>query len=71
MTAAHYQEDTRSWDVTLAGRPALLRTVPGHRRRRALGSDDADHPRRRDFQGQSCHTHDWPKELVAAGRAPR
>ena len=63
VTAAHYQEDTRSWDVTLAdGRrysARFLVTAVG-----VLGSDDADHPRRRDFQGQSCHTHDWPKEPV-------
>ena len=48
VTAAHYQEDTRTWDVTLEdGR--RYSTLPDHRRRRALGGDHADHPRRRDI----------------------
>ena len=64
LTAAHYQEDTRTWDVTLEdGRrystrflitavgvlsAATMPTIPGVA----------------TFQGQSCHTHDWPKEPV-------
>jgi cation diffusion facilitator CzcD-associated flavoprotein CzcO len=64
VTAAHYQEDTRTWDVTLEdGRrystrflitavgvlsAATMPTIPGVA----------------TFQGQSCHTHDWPKEPV-------
>ena len=64
VTAAHYQEDTRSWDVSLEdGRrysarflvtavgvlsAATMPTIPGVA----------------TFQGQSCHTHDWPKEPV-------
>jgi cation diffusion facilitator CzcD-associated flavoprotein CzcO len=64
VTAAHYQEDTRTWDVTLEdGRrystrflitavgvlsAATMPTIPGVA----------------TFQGQSCHTHYWPKEPV-------
>ena len=64
VTAAHYQEDTRSWDVILEdGRryttrllitaigvlsAATMPTIPG------VGT----------FQGLSCHTHDWPKAPV-------
>ena len=47
VKAAHYQEDTRSWNVSWRTAGAT-RAVPDHRRRRALGGDDADHPRRRD-----------------------
>ena len=69
---AHYQEDTRSWDVILEDGRHYSRALPDHRRRRAVGGDDADHPRRRDFQGQSCHTHYWPKEPVTLrGQARR
>ena len=65
VKAAHYQEETRSWDVDAGGWPALRDALPGHRRRRAVGGDDADHPRRRaPSKGQSCHTHYWPKEPV-------
>jgi cation diffusion facilitator CzcD-associated flavoprotein CzcO len=64
VKAAHYQEDTRSWDVILEdGRKysarflitavgvlsaATMPTIPGVA----------------TFQGQSCHTHYWPKEQV-------
>jgi cation diffusion facilitator CzcD-associated flavoprotein CzcO len=64
VRAAHYQEDTRSWDVELDnGRhygarflitavgvlsAATMPTIPGVE----------------TFQGQSCHTHYWPKEPV-------
>src|SRR5207302_8174291 len=64
VAAAHYQEATRSWDVALEdGRryrtrflvtaigvlsAATMPTIPG------VGT----------FQGQSCHTHYWPKEPV-------
>ena len=64
VKAAHYVEDTRSWDVTLEdGRrysarflitavgvlsAATMPTIPGVS----------------TFQGQSCHTHYWPKEPV-------
>ena len=49
VTAAHYQEDTRSWDVTLEdGRRYTTRFLITADRR-ALGGDHADHPRRRDL----------------------
>jgi cation diffusion facilitator CzcD-associated flavoprotein CzcO len=64
VVAAHYREDTRSWDVLLEdGRryttrflitavgvlsAATMPTIPGVR----------------TFLGQSCHTHYWPKEPV-------
>jgi cation diffusion facilitator CzcD-associated flavoprotein CzcO len=64
VKSAHYQEDTRSWDVILEdGRKytsrylitavgvlsaATMPTIPGVN----------------TFKGQSCHTHYWPKEPV-------
>ena len=64
VTAAHYQEEARSWDVILEdGRHYGARflitaigvlsapTMP-----RIAGVDT--------FKGQSCHTHYWPKEPV-------
>jgi cation diffusion facilitator CzcD-associated flavoprotein CzcO len=64
VTAAHYREDARSWEIILEdGRrhtarllitaigvlsAATMPTIPG------VGS----------FRGQSCHTHYWPKEPV-------
>ena len=64
VTAARYDEDKRSWDVELEnGRrysarflitaigvlsAATMPTIPGVK----------------TFQGQSCHTHYWPKEPV-------
>jgi cation diffusion facilitator CzcD-associated flavoprotein CzcO len=47
VTAAHYEEDTRSWDVILEdGRRYPL--LVDHRDRCALGGDHAAHLRRRD-----------------------
>jgi cation diffusion facilitator CzcD-associated flavoprotein CzcO len=64
VVAAHYREETRSWDVRLedgassAARflitaigPLSAPTMP-----RIAGIDN--------FQGQSCHTARWPKEPV-------
>jgi cation diffusion facilitator CzcD-associated flavoprotein CzcO len=64
VTAAHYREGTRGWDVVLEdGRrystrflitavgvlsAATMPTIPGVE----------------TFEGQSCHTHYWPKERV-------
>src|SRR5438093_6836861 len=64
VTAAHYQEDTRSWEVILEDArrysarflvtaigvlsAATMPTIPGVE----------------TFRGQSCHTHYWPKEPV-------
>src|SRR6267143_971383 len=65
VAAAHYNDDTRRWDVTLEdGRRYTTRflitavgvlsapTMP-----RISGVDS--------FRGQSCHTHYWPKEPVS------
>jgi cation diffusion facilitator CzcD-associated flavoprotein CzcO len=65
VTAAHYQEATRSWDVILAdGRRYTTRWLVT-----ALGLLSAatlpNIPGIETFQGQSCHTHDWPKEPVS------
>src|SRR5438270_2728598 len=64
VTAAHYQEGTHRWDVVLEdGRrctTGLLITAVG-----VLSA--ATMPRIsgvETFQGQSCHTHYWPKEPV-------
>jgi cation diffusion facilitator CzcD-associated flavoprotein CzcO len=64
VTAAHYQEDTRSWVVLLEdGRRYTTRLVIT-----AIGVLSAATmptiPGIATFQGQSCHTHDWPKEPV-------
>jgi cation diffusion facilitator CzcD-associated flavoprotein CzcO len=67
VTAAHYQEDTRSWDVILEdGRRYTTRLLIT-----AIGVlSAATMPRIsgvETFQGQSCHTHYWPKEPVRFG----
>jgi cation diffusion facilitator CzcD-associated flavoprotein CzcO len=62
VTAAHYQEERRRWDLTLEdGRrygTRLLITAIGvlsaPTMPRIAGVDT--------FKGQSCHTHYWPKE---------
>jgi cation diffusion facilitator CzcD-associated flavoprotein CzcO len=64
VTAAHYQEDTRSWDVLLedGGRytTRFLITAVG-----VLSAATMPRiPGVETFQGQSCHTHYWPKEPV-------
>ena len=64
VTAAHYQEDTRSWAVSLEdGRRYTTRLVIT-----AIGVLSAATmptiPGVATFQGQSCHTHDWPKDPV-------
>jgi cation diffusion facilitator CzcD-associated flavoprotein CzcO len=64
VTAAHYQEDTRRWDVLLEdGRrytTRLLITAIGVLSAATMPTI----PGVATFQGQSCHTHDWPKEPV-------
>jgi cation diffusion facilitator CzcD-associated flavoprotein CzcO len=64
VTAAHYQEDTRSWDVILEdGRhytTRLLITAIGVLSAATMPTI----PGVATFQGQSCHTHYWPKEPV-------
>jgi cation diffusion facilitator CzcD-associated flavoprotein CzcO len=64
VTAAHYQEDTRSWDVLLEdGRRYTTRFLVT-----AVGVLSAATmptiPGVETFRGQSCHTHHWPKEPV-------
>src|SRR4051812_26508651 len=65
VTSAHYREDIRGWDVTLDNgehrtarflitavgvlSASVLPRIPG------VGS----------FKGQSCHTHNWPKQTVS------
>ena len=64
VTAAHYQEDARSWDVILEdGRhynTRFLVTAVG-----VLSAPTMPRiPGVESFRGQSCHTHYWPKEPV-------
>ena len=64
LTAAHYREETRSWDVILEDgrryRTRLLITAIG-----VLSAPTMPHIAGVDtFLGQSCHTHYWPKEPV-------
>jgi cation diffusion facilitator CzcD-associated flavoprotein CzcO len=64
VTAAHFQEDTRSWDVILEdGRhynTRFLITAVG-----VLSAPTMPRiPGVESFRGQSCHTHYWPKEPV-------
>ena len=64
VTAAHYQEDTRSWDVIVEGgrryTTRLLITAIGVLSAATMPTI----PGVATFQGQSCHTHYWPKEPV-------
>src|SRR6516225_4355076 len=64
VTAARYQEDTRSWEVILEdGRrynTRFLVTAVG-----VLSAPTMPRiPGVETFQGQSCHTHYWPNEPV-------
>ena len=64
VAAAHYQEDTRSWDVILEDgthyHTRFLITAIG-----VLSAPTMPGiPGVETFQGQSCHTHYWPKEPV-------
>jgi cation diffusion facilitator CzcD-associated flavoprotein CzcO len=64
VAAAHYQEDTRSWDLILEdGRRYTTRLLVT-----AIGVLSAATmptiPGVETFRGQSCHTHYWPKEPV-------
>ena len=65
VTAAHYQEDSRSWKVTLndgTHRTArFLITAVG-----VLSAPTMPRiPGVESFKGQSHHTHNWPKEPVS------
>ena len=64
VTAAHYQEGTRGWDIILEdGRRYTTRFLIT-----AVGVLSAATmpriPGVETFKGQSCHTHYWPKEPV-------
>jgi cation diffusion facilitator CzcD-associated flavoprotein CzcO len=64
VTAAHYQEDSRSWKVTqnngVHHTARLLITAVG-----ILSAPTMPNvPGVASFKGQSCHTHGWPKEGV-------
>jgi cation diffusion facilitator CzcD-associated flavoprotein CzcO len=64
VAAAHYREETRSWEVTLEdGRRYSTRFLIT-----AIGVLSAPTMPRiagvETFKGQSCHTHYWPKEPV-------
>ncbi len=64
VVAAHYREETRSWDVVLEdGRRYTTRFLVT-----AIGVLSAATmpriPGVDTFRGQSCHTHYWPKEPV-------
>ena len=64
VTAAHYREDTRSWDIVLEdGRrytTRLLITAIGVLSAATMPAI----PGVATFEGQSCHTHYWPKQPV-------
>jgi cation diffusion facilitator CzcD-associated flavoprotein CzcO len=65
VTQAHFQDESSSWEVTLEdGRSYTTRYVVP-----ALGLLSAATlpkiPGVESFQGQSCHTHDWPQEPVS------
>ena len=64
VVAAHFREDTRSWEITLHDGSRVtarfLITAVG-----ILSAPTMPNiPGIASFKGQSCHTHDWPKEGV-------
>jgi cation diffusion facilitator CzcD-associated flavoprotein CzcO len=64
VASAHYQEETRSWDVVLEdGRRYSTRFLLT-----AIGILSAptmpNIPGVGSFKGQACHTHSWPKDGV-------
>jgi len=65
VTAAHYQEDDRCWKITLKDgtrcTARFLVTAVG-----VLSAPTLPRiPGVESFKGQSCHTHNWPKEPVS------
>ncbi len=65
VTSAHYQEDSRLWKITLNDgsqqTARLLITAVG-----VLSAPTLPRiPGVESFKGQSCHTHNWPKEPVS------
>ena len=70
VAAAHYREDTRSWEIVLqdGGRctTRFLVTAIGVLSAPTMPSNI---PGIASFKGQSCHTHYWPREGIDfAGR---
>jgi len=65
VTAARYREDTRSWEIVLqdGGRytTRFLMTAIGVLSAPTMPNDIAGID---SFKGQSCHTHNWPKEGI-------
>src|ERR1700731_937975 len=65
VRAAHYREETRSWDIVLDdGRRCTSRflvTTVGVLSAATLPNI----PGVETFRGQACHTHYWPKERVS------
>ena len=65
VTAAHYREDTRSWEIMLAdgGRftTRFLVTAIGVLSAPTMPNNI---PGIDSFKGRSCHTHNWPKEGI-------
>lgn len=64
VTAAHYRDDTRSWEIVLEDgsrhTTRFLITAIG-----ILSAPTMPNiPGVASFKGQSCHTHHWPKEGV-------
>ncbi len=51
VAAAHYREETRSWEIDAGGRRALFDAFSDHRHRHSLGADDAEHSRHQYIQG--------------------
>ena len=51
VAAAHYREETRSWEITLEGGEPLFGAFSDYRHRHSLGADDAEHSRHRYIQG--------------------
>ena len=65
VTAAHFQEESRSWRITLDDgsrcTARFLITAVG-----VLSAPVMPRiPGIESFAGQSCHTHDWPKQPVS------
>ncbi len=65
VTAAHYQEDSRTWKITLSDgtqhTSRLFITAVGE-----LSAPTMPRiPGVESFKGEACHTHNWPKEPVS------
>ena len=52
VTAAHYDEDARSWSHHAGGRQPIPHALPDHRDRPTVDADAAAHRGSRQFQGR-------------------